>query len=313
MRPLILAAILAAAAIGFMGGGVSADGNGSPEDCEGGPSITGDPEASYDAGDGNIVEGVCIKSGQLHTDVLEDGTYEDGCYEVDGVGTQEVTVTRVGDESPDCQAISHVDLILGSCGAPCDPPPCEEECEPDPCDVQDPGPECTPDPCDDPEPPAECDPIIEVCVNGEILEFPESQAPEDTGDCEITICIDGQFVTVPSGTAATNDCDPVRLCVDGQSITVTEYAAQFLDGDPGSCTPSEEPPPTTTEEEPAPEEPIEEVQGVVQEVAPTEEVAALPAAGYGDTSSSNLLWIAILGTMLTGLSGTTVMLLRQRR
>jgi hypothetical protein len=114
---------------------VYADGNDSPVACNSNPnenpnadnvegSVEGDPEASFDVGAGNVVTGVCIKTGQTpHSGPLDNGTYDgafnpvapdsdDACYEVEGVGTREVTVTRVGDESPQCQAISHIDVIF---------------------------------------------------------------------------------------------------------------------------------------------------------------------------------------------------------
>ena len=97
---------------------VYADGNGSPATCLNGPSVEGDPVASYDAGSGNIVNGVCIKSGSnmfggnQHSGVLGNGTYETGCYQVEGVGTQEVTVTRLL-SGPNCQGISHIDILVG--------------------------------------------------------------------------------------------------------------------------------------------------------------------------------------------------------
>ena len=100
----------------------SADGDGSPAGClDTTPgvvgSISGDPVATYDAGSGNIVSGVCIKSGanmfggNQHSGVLGNGTYEDGCYRVEGVGTQVVTVTRLQSGS-DCQDISHIDAVV---------------------------------------------------------------------------------------------------------------------------------------------------------------------------------------------------------
>src|SRR5690606_16771175 len=71
----------------------------------------------HDAGSGNIVSGVCIKSGsnsfgdKQHSEVLDNGKYEDGCYEVSGVGTQIVTVERLG-SGPDCKEISHIDVVI---------------------------------------------------------------------------------------------------------------------------------------------------------------------------------------------------------
>lgn len=100
-----------------------ADGAGSPEACKTGvqavKSPTGD-EWIYDTKDEDlVVEGVCIMSGakmfdgNKHSGVLANGTFEDNCYTVEGVGTQVVTVKRIGDEGPNCQGISHVDVLVG--------------------------------------------------------------------------------------------------------------------------------------------------------------------------------------------------------
>jgi len=67
---------------------------------------------TFTAGPGEIVDGVCIKSGDLHTGVLGNGLHENGCYRVSGVGTRTVTVQRVGNPGPDCQGISHVDVLV---------------------------------------------------------------------------------------------------------------------------------------------------------------------------------------------------------
>jgi hypothetical protein len=107
-----------------------------------------------------------------------------------------------------------------------------------------------------------------------------------------------------------NNCDPVRLCVDGESMTVTEFAAESLDGEKGSCTPTENPPPTTTTvtvEQPQ-AEPEEEA---VAEVSPAvEEVVALPSAGFG-RSGSNYSSMALAAFLLIGI-GTSGLLLARR-
>jgi hypothetical protein len=310
MRLLILAAILATAFVGLTAGAVSADGNGSPDDCKTDFGATGDPVASYDAGDGNIVDGVCIKSGSnmfdgnQHSDVLGNGVYEDGCYEVSGVGTQVATVTRLEDGS-DCQAISHIDLILATCGDECEPP-CTENCEPctkdcDPCtdDCQ--------DPCDADDPPAECDPYIEVCFEGEIIEVPESQAPDDTGDCDLVrVCVDGDFVTVQSGTVGTHDCGFINVCIGGEVERISEYDAEQAGIEEGQCE-REDPPVDPTP--PTQPQPIEEVEEVVASVMPVEEVAALPAAGYGATESG-LGWTALAALGLIGIGGGLILITR---
>jgi hypothetical protein len=93
-----------------------ADGDGSPAACNDGPNVDGsispasDDLATHTVAAGNVVTGVCIKAGQLHTGPLGNGTHF-ACYVVSGVGTQTVTVTRVG-SGPDCQAISHIDVLF---------------------------------------------------------------------------------------------------------------------------------------------------------------------------------------------------------
>jgi hypothetical protein len=127
----VLGAILLV--VTLWGGGSTpalADGQGSPAACNDGPNVDGnispdsDDLATHTVAAGNVVTGVCIKSGQElgHTGPLANGTYDGNgnpvapgsptaCYTVSGVGTPTVTVTRVGDGS-DCQAISHIDVLF---------------------------------------------------------------------------------------------------------------------------------------------------------------------------------------------------------
>jgi hypothetical protein len=97
---------------------VLADGADSPPECtalagneDGGD---GDEVTVSAEEEGDVITAICIKSGkdaiegEKHSGLItEDGTV-DGCYEVEGLGTDEVTVTRVDDE--DCKEISHVDF-----------------------------------------------------------------------------------------------------------------------------------------------------------------------------------------------------------
>lgn len=276
----------------------SADGNGSPADCLGGPSVDGNADfLQYDAGSGNTVDGVCIKSGSnmfngnKHSDVLGNGTYENGCYEVAGVDTQVVTVTRLLDGNT-CQGISHIDIITSVCS---DCVPCTEDCGPS-------------DPCE--ENPESCEPVLD-CNDPDYA----AQNPEECST--IQLCIDGDFVTVPGSEDLTDtgDCGPVRLCVDGESITVTKFDAEndpnLQDADDGSCTPFE-PPPPPTEVPPTPAPPTEEVAGV-QEEAPVEEVAALPASGYGSTSSGGSSGLSLLLAVgLMGIGGGSFAVARRK-
>ena len=108
-KRLGLGLIVIGVLVGTLGMTALADGAGSPEVCK-----TGDQADNgiFTAEAGEIVDGVCIKSGELHTGVLGNGLHRDGCYEVSGVGTQTVTVQRVGNPGPDCQQISHVDVLV---------------------------------------------------------------------------------------------------------------------------------------------------------------------------------------------------------
>lgn len=117
---LLLFQVLAPATLG--GGKVYADGSGSPDAClDTTANVHGSVEGTddlvtKDVGAGNVVTGVCIKSGDnmfgedKHSQVLNNGTYENGCFKVEGVGTQTATVTRLG-SGPECQGISHIDVV----------------------------------------------------------------------------------------------------------------------------------------------------------------------------------------------------------
>jgi len=273
MHRLVAALVIALLGIAVAVTGASADGAGSPGGCDGGPSVSGD---SYSAPDGYVVDGVCIKSGQIHTDVL---TGDDGCYNVDGIGEQTVTVTK-DFSGPECQDVSHLDIILSTCGSECDPQdPCEgDECPEDPCE----GDECPEDPCEvDPE---SCVPLELVCVDGNLVEAPANQA--------------------------TNDCGFINVCIGDEVERISEFDAEQQGFEEGECL-REDPPEDPGE--PEVEEPVEEV-AAVQDVAPIEEVAALPAAGLGDGSNgTSFLWVALFGTLLAGLGASTVVAARSRR
>lgn len=106
-----------------------ADGNGSPVACNSNPNanpsaanVLGSKSGSddlvvVDAGAGNVVTGVCIKSGSgtfggdTHSGVLSNGVHDNGCYQVSGVGTQVVRVTRLTDSNV-CKGISHIDVLF---------------------------------------------------------------------------------------------------------------------------------------------------------------------------------------------------------
>jgi hypothetical protein len=109
-----------------------ADGNGSPNDCLGtNANVTGSIEGtsssvSHNVGSGNTVSGVCIKSGSgtfngvTHSGVLGNGIHDNGCYKVEGVGTQTVKVTRLVANNV-CKGISHIDVQVEDKSDFCDP------------------------------------------------------------------------------------------------------------------------------------------------------------------------------------------------
>ena len=75
--------------------------------------------ATYDAGP-NIVTGACIKSGSNmfdggHSEVFTQDTANiEGCYTISGIGTSSVTVQRTGAAGPNCQGISHIDVLVAA-------------------------------------------------------------------------------------------------------------------------------------------------------------------------------------------------------
>src|SRR5262245_35510403 len=110
----VLVGIAAVLAIALGSSSIAqADGNGSPPECMTGLKAEGNQDLLiFDVGPGKIVTGVCIHSGSnmfggnQHSGILVDGIYENGCYQVSGVGTQVVTVERIGTPGPNCQGLS---------------------------------------------------------------------------------------------------------------------------------------------------------------------------------------------------------------
>lgn len=79
---------------------------------------------SYTAPSGKIVTGVCIKSGTNmfngdgHSDTItSNGSIENNCYNITGIGTQTVTVSRQGSGST-CQGLSHIDVYYSVASTP---------------------------------------------------------------------------------------------------------------------------------------------------------------------------------------------------
>ncbi len=95
---------------------VFADGNDTPGDgsCEGGPTNDDGGPTMIDVGAGNIITGICIKSGsqafppEQHSELITTNGLIESCYLVSGIGTSKVTIT----EEDGCKAISHVDYFV---------------------------------------------------------------------------------------------------------------------------------------------------------------------------------------------------------
>lgn len=137
-----------------LGSVVYAVGAGSPTECDN-PTATIDGNQntlSYTAPSGGVINGVCIKSGanmfggNQHSGVLSNGTYENGCYTVSGVGTSTVTVQRTGTASSTCQGLSHIDVIDSPTAAPSASPVST------PAPTSSPAPSASPAPTDVPTP-----------------------------------------------------------------------------------------------------------------------------------------------------------------
>ncbi len=104
---------------------VFADGDDSPAACDTAINVDAEDagqsedEVSYEAASGEIVTGLCIKSGNdafgpdnKHSDLITaDGTVGFGCYTVTGIGTDSVSVTKL--DSDNCHGISHIDVVTG--------------------------------------------------------------------------------------------------------------------------------------------------------------------------------------------------------
>ena len=96
MASLILLALMAAGLTAVIPTFASAEGNGSSDECWTGVTGTGtEDEMTYTADEGDVITGVCIKSGTNmfvdgHSGELGNGTVAN-CYTIAGVGTDEVT------------------------------------------------------------------------------------------------------------------------------------------------------------------------------------------------------------------------------
>jgi len=98
-----------------------ADGKDSPAECLDGLKDDTGGSTTIDVGAGNMITGICIKSGNeafeewKHSGLItEDGTVGDGyfeneCYTIIGIESHTVTITETGNDV--CKAISHVDFF----------------------------------------------------------------------------------------------------------------------------------------------------------------------------------------------------------
>ena len=91
-----------------------ATGNDSPPECEGGTTDeTGGPTI-IDVGVGNIITGICVKSGDeaigddKHSGLVTSNTIIEDCYVVTFVSPSIVTIT----ENQNCKEISHIDFFI---------------------------------------------------------------------------------------------------------------------------------------------------------------------------------------------------------
>ncbi len=102
-----------------------ADGDDSSEACKTDINVDAEDsgqssdEITFTADAGSVVTGVCIKSGDdafgadnKHSELITtDGVVGGGCYTIEGIGTDTVTVTK--SDSSDCKGLSHVDVVTG--------------------------------------------------------------------------------------------------------------------------------------------------------------------------------------------------------
>ena len=108
--------------------------------------------ATYDAGN-DVVTGLCLKAGRTETHTFFAADTTTDCYDIVGIGTSVVTVTRPGEGSRECQAISHIDVLVTSFTPTPTPTPICEECgTPTPTPTPEPTPTPTPEPTPTPAP-----------------------------------------------------------------------------------------------------------------------------------------------------------------
>ena len=67
---------------------------------------------THSVGEG-VITGFCLKAGNTEEHTFFDQNVVGDCYTITGIGDVSVTVERTGEKGPDCQAISHIDVITG--------------------------------------------------------------------------------------------------------------------------------------------------------------------------------------------------------
>lgn len=163
--------------------GVFATGNGSIAECDSpNANLTGNGDLLFSTAPGeNIINGVCIKSGNNmfgnnnHSTLLGNGTYENGCYQVSGVGTTTVSIQRIGAPSDTCQELSHVDVFY-SIPIPTPSPTPISSPTPAPSSTPTPSVEPTPSPTLTPTPSSSPSPASSTTNS-----TPSSSTPANTG------------------------------------------------------------------------------------------------------------------------------------
>src|SRR5690349_14823516 len=109
-----------ALAYGLMSEDAQAHGAGSSDACQaaGVAEVSvgdGPSSVTYNAPAGKVVTFVCVKSGTFHSSAIAaptDGVIGDGCFIIDFVDADTVTVTESGGSG--CKDISHIDVGLAN-------------------------------------------------------------------------------------------------------------------------------------------------------------------------------------------------------
>ncbi len=79
-------------------------------------TVTKDESSPYTqtAPNGKIFTKIYVKAGPNCFSSSNNGTLNNGCYLVNGIGTTTSTVSKVGNDGPNCKDISHVEFVYSS-------------------------------------------------------------------------------------------------------------------------------------------------------------------------------------------------------